>query len=324
MIQTEVGVLILILIMLMCLGSYVFLVSRKKETDLALVLAQIYFLIFLRRLGMKMQALFGKFLNLLNKIQNSNSMIARGLLYGKNIGIALCLFLLVFLVLKMAVLMPSFLLKILDKILERVIGAGLFCGFMIIPTIGIMCYVFVAPSFLVDNNRRRVAAMAAFVTGQFLRFTSVYNRPLYERLVQPHPMKKMFFFFLAFFLVQLLWTSRTTWRNRRFLYPIYQRKLVGLFVFLGTRLLFLQFEFMMTFWMQILPHPYIPPDSMILPLINSYLNNKANKLLFVRSSFAGWLIGHVFFLILYLNLFKHFVAWARTCYSNQIRWDDEY
>ena len=205
MIQRKFLVMVLIFgLVIMILLCYVFLL-RKKESELVIMLAQIYFVIFLRRLAMKMQALFVQFLNLLNKIHNSDSMIARG------IELLLALFLFLF-VGKMAVLGSSFLRKILEKILNSVIGAGLFCGFMTIPTIALHCYLFVGPSFLTEDNQRRVAAMAGFVTGQFVMFTSVYNRPLYEGLVQPHRIK-MFLFFLSFFLLQLLWTSLTTLRN---------------------------------------------------------------------------------------------------------------
>ena len=296
----------LVIMILLC---YVFLL-RKKESELVIMLAQIYFVIFLRRLAMKMQALFVQFLNLLNKIHNSDSMIARGI----ELLLALFLFLFVLFVGKMAVLGSSFLRKILEKILNSVIGAGLFCGFMTIPTIALHCYLFVGPSFLTEDNQRRVAAMAGFVTGQFVMFTSVYTRPLYEGLVQPH---RMFLFFLAFFLVQLLWTSLTTLRN----WPLLDLKENATIV--GSRLFFLQLEFLITFFVQ-LYNPYIPPDSMILPLVNSYLKDKANKLLFVRSSFAGWCIGHIIRMLLFLKMFKHFIDWARTCYTNEIRWDDEY
>ena len=296
----------LVIMILLC---YVFLL-RKKESELVIMLAQIYFVIFLRRLAMKMQALFVQFLNLLNKIHNSDSMIARGI----ELLLALFLFLFVLFVGKMAVLGSSFLRKILEKILNSVIGAGLFCGFMTIPTIALHCYLFVGPSFLTEDNQRRVAAMAGFVTGQFVMFTSVYTKPLYEGLVQPH---RMFLFFLAFFLVQLLWTSLTTLRN----WPLLDLKENATIV--GSRLFFLQLEFLITFFVQ-LYNPYIPPDSMILPLVNSYLKDKANKLLFVRSSFAGWCIGHIIRMLLFLKMFKHFIDWARTCYTNEIRWDDEY
>ena len=296
----------LVIMILLC---YVFLL-RKKESELVIMLAQIYFFIFLRRLAMKMQALFVQFLNLLNKIHNSDSMIARGI----ELLLALFLFLFVLFVGKMAVLGSSFLRKILEKILNSVIGAGLFCGFMTIPTIALHCYLFVGPSFLTEDNQRRVAAMAGFVTGQFVMFTSVYTKPLYEGLVQPH---RMFLFFLAFFLVQLLWTSLTTLRN----WPLLDLKENATIV--GSRLFFLQLEFLITFFVQ-LYNPYIPPDSMIFPLVNSYLKDKANKLLFVRSSFAGWCIGHIIRMLLFLKMFKHFIDWARTCYTNEIRWDDEY
>ena len=310
MIQRKFLVMVLIFgLVIMILLCYVFLL-RKKESELVIMLAQIYFVIFLRRLAMKMQALFVQFLNLLNKIHNSDSMIARGI----ELLLALFLFLFVLFVGKMAVLGSSFLRKILEKILNSVIGAGLFCGFMTIPTIALHCYLFVGPSFLTEDNQRRVAAMAGFVTGQFVMFTSVYTRPLYEGLVQPH---RMFLFFLAFFLVQLLWTSLTTLRN----WPLLDLKENATIV--GSRLFFLQLEFLITFFVQ-LYNPYIPPDSMILPLVNSYLKDKANKLLFVRSSFAGWCIGHIIRMLLFLKMFKHFIDWARTCYTNEIRWDDEY
>ena len=310
MIQRKFLVMVLIFgLVIMILLCYVFLL-RKKESELVIMLAQIYFVIFLRRLAMKMQALFVQFLNLLNKIHNSDSMIARGI----ELLLALFLFLFVLFVGKMAVLGSSFLRKILEKILNSVIGAGLFCGFMTIPTIALHCYLFVGPSFLTEDNQRRVAAMAGFVTGQFVMFTSVYTKPLYEGLVQPH---RMFLFFLAFFLVQLLWTSLTTLRN----WPLLDLKENATIV--GSRLFFLQLEFTITFFVQ-LYNPYIPPDSMILPLVNSYLKDKANKLLFVRSSFAGWCIGHIIRMLLFLKMFKHFIDWARTCYTNELRWDDEY
>lgn len=316
MIQSKFLVMVLIFgLLIIILLCYIFLL-RKKESELVIMLTQIYFLIFLRRLAMKMQALFVQFLNLLNKIRNSDSIIARGIALLLALLLALFLFLFVLFMGQMAVLGSSFFRKIFDKILNSVIGAGLFCGFMTIPTIALHCYLFVVPSFLTEDNQRRVAAMAGFVTGQFVMFTSVYHRTLYEVLVQRYRIK-MFLFFLAFFLVQLLWTSLTPLENWRFLDPKENATIVG------KRLFFLQLEFMIIFFVQ-LCNPYIPPDSMILPLVNSYLKDKANKLLFVRNSFAGWLIGHIIKMILFLKMFKHFIDWARTYYTTELWWDDEY
>ena len=114
--------------------------------------------------------------------------------------------------------MKPFLLFLVNKIVNSVIGGGLFCGFMTTATVGLGYFFVVASFFIKDkqffikDNQRRVAAMTGFVTGQFVMFTSIYNRPLHEGLVQPHRIK-MFLFFLSFFLLQLLWTSLTTLRN---------------------------------------------------------------------------------------------------------------
>jgi len=203
--------------------------------------------------------------------------------------------------------MRSFLLKILKKILNSVIGGGLFCGFMTTSTVG-LGYFFGVASFFIKDNQRRVAAMAGFVTGQFVMFTSVYNRPLHEGLVQPHCIMMLF---LGSFFVQLFWTSLTTLRNRPLLDPqdlITKRR---------RRVLRLQLEFIRNFFVQ-LCNPYLEPDSMIPRLVNfclsSYNNDEAKKILFVRSSFAGWLIGHIFFMILFAKLLEFIVMimiWVR-------------
>jgi hypothetical protein len=207
----------------------------------------------------------------------------------------------------------AFLLFLVNKILNSVIGGGLFCGFMTTATVG-LGYFFVVTSFFqykrqifIKDNQRRVAAMTGFVTGQFVMFTSIYNRPLHEGLVQPH---SIIMLFLGSFFVQLFWTSRKTLRNRRFLDPhdlITKRRYV----------LRLQLEFIMNFFVQ-LCNPYLEPDSMIPRLVNfclsSYTNDNEKKILFVRSSFAGWLIGHIFFMILFMKLLEFIVIimiWVR-------------
>ena len=78
--------------------------------------------------------------------------------------------------------MKEFLLLLVNKILNSVIGGGLFCGFMTTATVG-LGYFFVVASFFIKDNQGRVAAMTGFVTGQFVMFTSIYNRPLHEGLV---------------------------------------------------------------------------------------------------------------------------------------------
>ena len=174
-------------------------------------------------------------------------------------------------------------------------------------------------SYKKKDNRRRVATVAGFVTGQFVMFASVYiyNRLLHEGLVQLHRIK-MFLFFLSFFLLQLLWTSLTTLRNWPLLDLNDKRKpVVSKRRRVVKRLFFLQLEFMMNFFVQ-LYNPYLKPDSMIPGLVNfclsRYNNDNEKKILFVRSSLAGWLVGHTFFIILFMKLLEFIVIimiWVR-------------
>jgi len=202
--------------------------------------------------------------------------------------------------------MKEFLLLLVNKILNSVIVRGLFCGFMTTATVGLgYGYFFVVASVFIKDNRRRVGVVAAFGTAQFVMFASVYNRPLHEGLVQPHRIK-MFLFFLSFFLLQLLWTSLTTLRNWPLLDLNDKRKpVVSKRRRVVKRLFLLQLEFMMNFFVQ-LYNPYLKPDSMIPGLVNfclsRYNNDNEKKIVFVISSLAGWLIGHILFMIFFMIL----------------------
>jgi hypothetical protein len=168
-------------------------------------------------------------------------------------------------------------------------------------------YFFVVASVFIKDNRRRVGVVAAFGTAQFVMFASVYNRPLHKGLVQPHRIK-MFLFFLSFFLLQLLWTSLTTLRNWPLLDLNDKRKpVVSKRRRVVKRLFFLQLEFMINFFVQ-LYNSYLKPDSMIPGLVNfclsRYNNDNEKKILFVRSSLAGWLVGQIFFMIFFMILLR--------------------
>lgn len=52
-------------------------------------------------------------------------------------------------------------------------------------------------------------------------------------------------------------------------------------------------------------------------VVNSYLKDEPNKVLFVRTSFLGWVISHIFFLIFFMILFEFVVDWERKYYSKK-------
>ena len=194
----------------------------------------------------------------------------------------------------------AFFYKLLNTILNSVMGSGLFCGFMTASTVG-LGYFFVVSSFFKKDIQKRVAAMTGFLMGQFVMFTSIYDGPLHQVLVQPH---NLIMLFLSSFFVQLFWTNLKTLRNTEFLHPedaIIKRR----------RVLRLQLEFMLNFFVQ-LCNPYLEPDSMVPRLVSIFLYNNENKILFVISSFVGWLIGHVFFMILFMKLLQFIIDWVRN------------
>lgn len=200
-------------------------------------------------------------------------------------------------------MVKSWINRLLNTILDSVMGSGLFCGFITASTVGLgYFFVVVRASFFQKDIQKRVAAMTGFLMGQFVMFTSIYDRPLYRVLVQPH---SIIMLFLSSFFVQLVWTNLKTLRNTEFLHPedaIIKRK----------RVLSLQLEFILNFFVQ-LCNRYLQPDSMVPRLVNFFLSyNKEKKVLFVMYSFIGWLIGHVFFLILVRKLLKFIIDWLRN------------
>jgi Ycf1 len=83
----------------------------------------------------------------------------------------------------------------------------------------------------------------------------------------------------------------------------------------------LQLEFILNFFVQ-LCNPYLEPNSMVPRLVSIFLfsYNNENKILFVISSFVGWLIGHIFFIIFFMKLFEFIIDWVRkNFYESEIK-----
>ena len=165
-------------------------------------------------------------------------------------------------------------------------------------------YFFVVSRFLIKDKQKRVAAMTGFLMGQFVMFPSIYHGPLHQVLVQPH---NLIMLFLSSFLVQLFWTNLKTLRNTEFLHP----EVLNIITRKGV--LRLQLEFMLNFFVQ-LCNPYLEPDSMVPRLVSFFLFSYKNekKILFIVTSLVGWLIGHIFFMILFRKLLQFIIHWVRN------------
>ena len=206
-------------------------------------------------------------------------------------------------------MVKSFLIRLVKKITDSLIGSGLLCGFITASTVG-LGYFFVVSRFFINNKQKRVAAMTGFFMGQFVMFTSIYHGPIHEILVQPH---NLIMIFVGSFLLQLFWTHLKTLRNTEteFLHPEVLNTIIR------KRVLRLQLEFMLNFFVQ-LCNPYLEPGSIVPRFVSYFLFRYKNEkeILFIVTSVVGWLIGHIFFLILFRKLLQFIIHWVRNNFMN--------
>nr|YP_009436269.1 hypothetical chloroplast RF1 [Cyphia banksiana]YP_009436286.1 hypothetical chloroplast RF1 [Cyphia banksiana]ATG26447.1 hypothetical chloroplast RF1 [Cyphia banksiana]ATG26464.1 hypothetical chloroplast RF1 [Cyphia banksiana] len=161
------------------------------------------------------------------------------------------------------------------KIINSAVVVGLYYGFL--TTFSIKpAYLFL----MVEETEKKVAAITGLILGQLVRFISIYNTPLHLLLCRPHTITVLV---LPYLLVYFFDNFRSTTSTRS-----------NFSIFLNS------------FIFQLVNH-FILPSSMLARLVNIYMFRCNNKMLFVTSSFVGWLIGHICFLL----FTKRFFAWIR-------------
>ncbi|KAJ4699653.1 hypothetical protein OWV82_026433 [Melia azedarach] len=169
------------------------------------------------------------------------------------------------------------------KIINSVVVVGLYYGFLTTFSIG--------PSYLLllqarvmeegeEGTEKKVSATTGFIAGQLMMFISIYYAPLHLALGRPHTITVLALLYLLF---HFFWNNHnhfvdygSTTRNS-------MRNLSIQCVFLNN-LIFQLFNY------------FILPSSMLARLVNIYMFRCNNKMLFVTSSFVGWLIGHILFM----------------------------
>nr|YP_009871935.1 Ycf1 protein [Calligonum jeminaicum]YP_009871947.1 hypothetical chloroplast RF19 [Calligonum jeminaicum]QKS33877.1 Ycf1 protein [Calligonum jeminaicum]QKS33889.1 hypothetical chloroplast RF19 [Calligonum jeminaicum] len=181
------------------------------------------------------------------------------------------------------------------KIVNSVVVVGLYYGFLTTFSIG--------PSYLVllrtlvmeegeEGTEKKVAATTGFIMGQLMMFISIYYTPLHLALGRPHTIT---FLALPYLLFNFFWSNHfdygSTTRN-------------------SMRNLSIQCVFLNNLIFQLFNH-FVLPSSMLARLVNIYMFRCNNKMLFVTSSFVGWLIGH----ILFMKCVGLVLVWIRQNFS---------
>nr|YP_009894770.1 Ycf1.2 [Draba aizoides]QKK41230.1 Ycf1.2 [Draba aizoides] len=169
------------------------------------------------------------------------------------------------------------------KIINSVVVVGLYYGFLTTFSIG-PSYLFLLRARVMDEGEegteKKVSATTGFIAGQLMMFISIYYAPLHLALGRPHTITVLA---LPYLLFHFFWNnnkhffdSGSTTRNE-------------------MRNLRIQCVFLNNLIFQLFNH-FILPSSMLARLVNIYMFRCNNKMLFVTSSFVGWLIGHILFM----------------------------
>ena len=169
------------------------------------------------------------------------------------------------------------------KIINSVVVVGLYYGFLTTFSIG-PSYLFLLRARLMEEGEegteKKVSATTGFITGQLMMFISIYYAPLHLALGRPHTITVLA---LPYLLFHFFWNNH----KHFFDYGSTNRN--------SMRNLSIQCVFLNNLIFQLFNH-FILPSSMLVRLVNIYMFRCNNKMLFVTSSFVGWLIGHILFM----------------------------
>nr|YP_010376032.1 hypothetical chloroplast RF1 [Xanthopappus subacaulis]UDN42154.1 hypothetical chloroplast RF1 [Xanthopappus subacaulis] len=169
------------------------------------------------------------------------------------------------------------------KIINSVVVVGLYYGFLTTFSIG-PSYLFLLRAHVMEEGEegteKKVSATTGFITGQLIMFISIYYAPLHLALGRPHTITVLA---LPYLLFHFFCNTHTHF----FDYGSTTRN--------SMRNLSIQGVFLNNLIFQLFNH-FIFPSSMLARLVNIFMFRCNSKMLFVTSSFFGWIIGHILFM----------------------------
>ena len=138
-----------------------------------------------------------------------------------------------------------------------------------------------------EGPETEIAATTGFITGQLMMFISIYYAPFHLALSRPHTITVLTLPYLFFNFVHKNDTYYYTDPDYYWLNSEYKKNQNSIRNFRIYKVFFnnLFFQFL---------NPLLFPTSILIRLISIYLFRSNNKLVFLTSSFVGWLIGHIF------------------------------
>nr|YP_009567963.1 hypothetical chloroplast RF1 [Nymphaea lotus]QBE85550.1 hypothetical chloroplast RF1 [Nymphaea lotus]UPX04108.1 photosystem I assembly protein Ycf1 [Nymphaea lotus] len=165
------------------------------------------------------------------------------------------------------------------NIVNSVVMVGLYYGFLTTFSIGPSYLLLLRTRVMKEGSEKEVSATTAFIMGQFIVFISTYYPPLHLALSRPHTLTVLVIPYLLFHFLFF-------WNNKKSLFDY--RSTHGNFI----PNLSIQYVFLNNLIFQLFNH-FIFPSSTLTRLVDISMFRYNNKILFVTSSFFGWLIGHM-------------------------------
>nr|YP_004940625.1 hypothetical protein RF1 [Neottia nidus-avis]AEJ88725.1 hypothetical protein RF1 [Neottia nidus-avis] len=190
-------------------------------------------------------------------------------------------------------------LSLCMKIINSVVVVGLYYGFLTAFSIGPSYIFLIRARFMDEGTEKEVAATTGFLVGQLMMFISIYYAPLHIALDRPHTITVLV---LPYLLFHFFWNN-----NKNFFY--YESTTIN-----SMRNLSIQCVFLNNLIFQLFNH-FILPSSTLARLVNISMFRCNNKILFLTSSFVGWLIGYIFF-IKWVGLLLFFIRQNHYIRSN--------
>nr|AHZ58033.1 hypothetical protein [Tmesipteris elongata] len=162
--------------------------------------------------------------------------------------------------------------------ISLVMPFGLYYGFLTTLPIG-PSQILSIRSFLLEGNRSGIICIFGSMMGQFIILLSIYCSPLYVMLIKPHLMTLLVIPYMLYY-----WYRTKDPSKYEILRPINSLT--------NAKISYL---FLNSFVFQLL-NPIILPSPVLTRLINLFIFRYSNNVLFLISSFLGWLCGHILFI----------------------------
>nr|QII68555.1 Ycf1 [Caldesia parnassifolia]QII68556.1 Ycf1 [Caldesia parnassifolia] len=179
------------------------------------------------------------------------------------------------------------------SIIKSTVVAGLFFGFVSKLTVGPSYLFLLRARVMKEGTEREVAATTGFVMGHLMMFISMYYGPLHYALGHPYGATIIV---VPYFLFHYFW-----WNNYKHFFIDH--------AYLSTdknAILAVQCAFLNNLISALL-NVYVLPSAALERLLHVEMFQSSNKVLFVTSSFVGWMLGH----ILFIKFVKFLVFWIQ-------------